>query len=345
MSALPEMPEVETMTVSAAMVDFLAGLRKSPNTVATYGYGLRKFAAYLADEGMDADTTPVTALTAGQVVDFAASLLPTERATRDDVARTRTANTYVAAVRKWYKHLVAFDHHPGLALEKMHLQLAAQASGFAAPPPDVRTRDLDRILKHLETQPKGEKAAAELRRLKVAALVRFLYRSGTRVSECCALKRGDIDLEDGTAFVFRGKGGKSRRVYFDTDTAHALRRYWAARLDGAQVVALASLPAFSGRDLSGKPGAAITPRTVERIVSATARLAGVEAHVTPHTFRHGLATKLVEGRVPAPVVQRVLGHANLATTQLYVHLVDAEVRAEYQEAFGEYKPSAVTSNE
>lgn len=328
----------DVFTVAAAMTDFLQSLRKSTNTVTTYGYGLRKFAAFLADEGIDPETAPVTALTTTHVVDFSASLLPTARQTRDDVARTRTANTYVAAVRKFTKHLVAFDHHPGLSLEKMHLQLAAQTGAFSAPPPDVRTRDLDRILKHLDTQPKGEKPAAELRRLKVAALVRFLYRTGTRVSECCALKRGDIDLEDGTAFVFRGKGGKSRRVYFDTGAATALRRYWAARGDGAGTAALATLPAFSGRDLSGKPGAAITPRTVERIVSATARQAGVEAHVTPHTFRHGLATKMVEGRVPAPVVQRVLGHANLATTQVYVHLVDAEVRAEYQEAFGEYKP-------
>jgi site-specific recombinase XerD len=85
---------------------------------------------------------------------------------------------------------------------------------------------------------------------------------------------------------------------------------------------------------------AITPRSVERIVRDVARQAGVVAKVTPHTFRHGLATKMVEGRVPAPVVQRVLGHANLATTQIYVHMVDAEVRAEYQEMFGSYRPEA-----
>ena len=71
-----------------------------------------------------------------------------------------------------------------------------------------------------------------------------------------------------------------------------------------------------------------------------ARQAGIAARITPHSFRHGLATQLVEGKVPAPVVQRVLGHANLATTQVYVHLVDAEVRAEYQEAFGEYRSAA-----
>lgn len=330
---------VPDLTITAAMEDFLTSLRKSVNTIATYRYGLRKFAAFLVAEGVEPDCMSVTRLTTGQVVDFAASLLPHDHQTRDDVAATRTANTYTAAVRKFYKHLVANDFHPTLTLEKMHLQLAEQGGRFTTPPPDVRTRDLDRILGHLDTQPHGEKPEAELRRLKVAALIRFLYRTGTRVSECCALKRGDIDLEDGTAFVFRGKGGKSRHIYFDSGTAAALTRYWVARGDGALPVALASLPAFSGRNSPGKPGNAITPRTVERIVSEVARGAGVVGNVTPHSFRHGLATQLVERRTPAPVVQRVLGHANLATTQIYVHLVDTEVRAEYQEAFGEYRPA------
>ncbi|HEY8291257.1 MAG TPA: tyrosine-type recombinase/integrase [Thermomicrobiales bacterium] len=330
---------ISRMTVAAAIDDFLTTMRKSPKTVATYGYGLRKFVAFLENEGFHSETALVTDLTTAHVVDFAAWLLPRERETREDVAATRTASTYCAAVRKFYKHLVANDYHPSLSLEKMGLQLAGQQNGFTAPPPDIRTRDLNRMLDFLARQPKEEKPETDLRRLKVAALIRFLYRTGTRVSECCAMRRGDIDLEDGTAFVFRGKGGKSRRVYFDNETAAALMRYWTARLDGTQAVALATLPAFSGRDTPGKPGNRITPRSVERIVNEVARQAGIVARITPHSFRHGLATQLVEGRVPAPVVQRVLGHANLATTQVYVHLVDAEVRAEYQEAFGEYRPA------
>jgi integrase/recombinase XerC len=328
------------MTIHAAIDDFLITLKKSPRTVATYGFGLRRFEGFLRGEGLEPETAPVTALTTAHVVDFSTSLLPRDRQTREEVAAARTAQTYTASVRKFYKHLVANDYHPALSLEKMHLQLAAQQSGFAAPPPDVRTRDLDRILAFLDTMPKGKTPEQDLRRLKVIALIRFLYRTGTRVSECCALTRGDIDLEDGTAFVFRGKGGKSRRVYFDTATADALRRYWQARLDVTLPVALASLPAFSGRDIPGKADTAITVRSVERIVRDVARQAGVVAKITPHTFRHGLATKMVEGRVPAPVVQRVLGHANLSTTQIYVHLVDAEVRAEYQEMFGAYKAEA-----
>lgn len=331
--------QASPLSIAGAVADFLVSLRKSPRTVATYGQGLKKFLAFLVAEGVDPEAAPVTALTTAQVVDFSASLLPADRRTRAEVAATRTAQTYTAAVRKFYKYLVANDRHLTLSLEKMHLLLSAQQSGFAAPPPDVRTRDLDRILAFLGTMPKGTTPEAELRRLKVIALIRFLYRTGMRVSECCALTRGDVDIEDGTAFVFRGKGGKSRRSYFDSETAEALLRYWAARQDGALPVALASLPAFSGRDRPGNPGAAITPRSVERIVREVARQAGVVAQITPHSFRHGLATKMIEGHVSPTVVQRVLGHANLATTQVYVHMVDAEVRAEYQETFGQYRPA------
>lgn len=337
--ATGDTPQHSALTVAAAVEDFLLSLRKSPRTVATYGQGLKKFLAFLAAEGVQPERAPVTTLTTAQVVDFSASLLPEDRRTRAEVAATRTAQTYTAAVRKFFKHLVANDHHPNLSLEKMHLQLAAQQSGFSAPPPDVRTRDLDRILAFLGTMPKGKTPEADLRRLKVIALVRFLYRTGMRVSECCALTRGEVDIEDGTAFVFRGKGGKSRRSYFDSETAEALLRYWSARLDGSLPVALATLPAFSGRDHPGNPGTPITPRSVERIVRDVARQAGVVAQITPHSFRHGLATKMIEGHVSPTVVQRVLGHANLATTQVYVHMVDAEVRAEYQETFGQYRPA------
>src|SRR5438270_14058511 len=128
------MPEiammVSRMTIAAAIDDFLLTMRKSPKTVTTYRYGLRKFAAFLAAEGIDIETVPIGSLTTSHVVDFSAWLLPRERQTREDVGATRTALTYCAAVRKFYKHLVANDLHPSLSLEKMGLQLAAQQSGF-----------------------------------------------------------------------------------------------------------------------------------------------------------------------------------------------------------------------
>ena len=180
--------------------------------------------------------------------------------------------------------------------------------------------------------PREEKPQLELRRLKVRAMIRFLFRSGVRVSELCALRRRDIDLTDGAASIYRAKGGKSRTVHFDGETATALTAYWSQR--GDPLRGAGALPAFSGRDRIGVPGSAISPRTVEHIVAGLAEAAGIESDVTPHSFRHGLATELVRRRVRESTVQTILGHASPATTRIYVHKSAGEVADEYQDASG-----------
>ena len=207
---------------------------------------------------------------------------------------------------------------------------------FAPPPPDVKLSDLEEIVGFVDRLPREEKAQLELRRLKVRAMIRFLFRSGVRVSELCALRRRDIDLSDGAASIYRAKGGKSRTVHFDGDTATALTAYWSHR--GDPLRGTGALPAFSGRDKIGVPGAAISPRTVEHIVAELAAGAGIESDVTPHSFRHGLATELVRRRVRESTVQTILGHASPATTRIYVHKSAIEVADEYQDAFGSYRP-------
>ena len=172
--------------------------------------------------------------------------------------------------------------------------------------------------------------------MKVRAMIRFLFRSGVRVSELCALRRRDVDLTDGAASIYRAKGGKSRTVHFDGETATALTAYWSLR--GDPLRGAGALPAFSGRDRIGVPGSAISPRTVEHIVAGLAEAAGIESDVTPHSFRHGLATELVRRRVRESTVQTILGHASPATTRIYVHKSAVEVADEYQDAFGPYRP-------
>ena len=95
-------------------------------------------------------------------------------------------------------------------------------------------------------------------------MILFLFRTGVRVSELCALRRRDIDLADGTANIYRAKGGKSRTVHFDGETARRCVPTGRAR---RPVRGAGALPAFSGRDKPGMPGSAISPRTVEHIVA------------------------------------------------------------------------------
>ncbi len=326
----------DVLTINSAVDIFFADMRLAPRTKKTYRQGVRKFVDHLAmHEGIDPEVAPVTAITAEQVTDFAAMLVPPDIRTPEEVSRMRTAQNNLAAVRKFCSWLAAYDHHPDLSTDRLRVRIAAMMPRFTPPPPDVQIGDLERIVEHVLTGPREEKPHLELRRLKVRAMILFMYRTGVRVSELCALRRRDIDLASGTASIYRAKGGKSRTVHFDEETARVLVTYWRAR--GDEVRGSGVLPAFSGRDKPGVAGAAISSRTVEHIVAQLCTELGIESEVTPHSFRHGLATELVRRRVRESTVQTILGHASPQTTRIYVHKSAMDVAEEYQDAFGTYR--------
>ncbi|HYI15686.1 MAG TPA: tyrosine-type recombinase/integrase [Thermomicrobiales bacterium] len=325
------------MTVQDAHRRFIdEDLRLSPRSRRTYDYSLRCFLEFVErDFGLVASTSPVTELKIEHVTAFVSAMMPRDLRQPEEVSRMRTVQTQLAAIRKWYAYLAAYDFHPDLPTDKLRTRVSAMLPRFSPPPPDIQLADLERIIRYVRDLPHETKPALELRRLKIRAMVLFLYRTGVRVSELCALRRRDVDIENGTAGIYRAKGGKSRTVLFDNESAEALVAYWTARGDGGR--GIGAHPAFSGRDKLGVPGAAISPRTVEHIVSQLCVGAGVEAEITPHSFRHGLASELVRRRVRESTVQTLLGHASPATTRIYVHKTAQEVSDEYQEAFGTYR--------
>jgi integrase len=325
-----------TLTLETAVELFFGDLRLAPRSKKTYRQGIGKFLKHLeVHEGIDPKVAPVDALQTEHVTSFASILVPPDIRSPEEVSRMRTAQNNLAAVRKLCAYLSAYDLHPSLATERLRVRIAAMMPRFTPPPPDVKLPDLERIVAHVGSVEKHEKPHLELRRLKVMAMVLFMYRTGVRVSELCALRRRDVDLEAGTAGIYRAKGGKSRTVHFDVDTAKALVGYWLER--GDQVRGSGAYPAFSGRDKVGEPGKGISPRTVEHIVAELCKELGIESDVTPHSFRHGLATELVRRRVRESTVQTILGHASPQTTRIYVHKTGLEVAEEYQDAFGTYK--------
>jgi integrase len=331
------------LTINTAVEIFFADLRLAPRTKKTYRQGVRKFVDHLArHEGIDPEVTPVTVITAEQVTDFASMLVPPDIRTPEEVSQMRTAQNNLAAVRKFCSWLSAYDHHPNLSTDRLRVRIAAMMPRFTPPPPDVQLSDLERIVQHVLTGPRQEKPHLELRRLKVRAMILFMYRTGVRVSELCALRRRDVDMTNGTASIYRAKGGKSRTVHFDEETARVLVAYWNAR--GDEVRGSGVLPAFSGRDKVGVPGKAISSRTVEHIVAELCTELGIESDVTPHSFRHGLATELVRRRVRESTVQTILGHASPQTTRIYVHKSAVEVAEEYQDAFGTYRSPGARSD-
>lgn len=327
----------EIWTIAAAADHFINEMRLAPRTKKTYRHGIAKFLRHLEKhEGIETEVAPVTAIRTDHVTSFAAFLVPPDIRTPEEVSQMRTAQNNISAVRKFCAFLSSYDMNADLSGDRIKTRIAAMMPRFTPPPPDVKLTDLERIVAFVDELPKEEKPERDLRRLKVRAMIRFMFRSGVRVSELCALRRRDIDLTDGSANIYRAKGGKSRTVHFDGETATALTTYWTKRGDPAR--GAGALPAFSGRDRIGTPGSAISPRTVEHIVAGLAVSTGVESDVTPHSFRHGLATELVRRRVRESTVQTILGHASPATTRIYVHKSAVEVADEYQDAFGAYRP-------
>lgn len=210
----------EEPTVAAAVDLFFGDLRLAPRTKKTYWYGIAKFLKHLAQhEGIDPEAAPVGTLRPDHVTSFAAILVPPDIRTPEEVSQMRTAQNNISAVRKFCSYLASYDLNTELAGDRIRTRVAAMMPRFTPPPPDVKLGDLERIVAFVDSQPRAEKPQADLRRLKVKAMIRFLFRSGVRVSELCALRRRDIDLVEGTANIYRAKGGKSRTVHFDAETA------------------------------------------------------------------------------------------------------------------------------
>jgi len=143
------------------------------------------------------------------------------------------------------------------------------------------------------------------------AILELLYSSGLRLAELCNLDCGDLDLRDGTVRV-TGKGNRERVVPVGRYAREALSRWQRVRGEfaGAGEAAM----------FVSKRGTRISPRTVQARVKHWARRQGIDSNVYPHLFRHSFATHVLESSHDLRGVQELLGHANIATTQVYTHL-------------------------
>lgn len=159
--------------------------------------------------------------------------------------------------------------------------------------------------------------------LRDKAILELLYSSGLRVSELCNLNRDHINLKRGE-FMVRGKGQKDRPVFISPEATECLATYLETRGDEAKPLFIR----YSGFKTGDKDGESfrLTPRSVQRMVSHYAKLAGITKHVSPHTLRHSFATDLLMNGADIRSVQSMLGHSNIATTQVYTHVTDQHLR-------------------
>jgi integrase/recombinase XerD len=150
--------------------------------------------------------------------------------------------------------------------------------------------------------------------LRDRSILEFLYASGIRVSELCGLNLSDVD---DTQIRIKGKGGKERIVPLAKRAVSALDCYLAKRNDSSSSLFL------------GPRGKRIDRFTVWRLIKKYTKLAGVEKVVSPHTLRHSFATHLLENGADLRIIQELLGHANIATTDRYTHISKSHLRRSF----------------
>jgi integrase/recombinase XerC len=181
------------------------------------------------------------------------------------------------------------------------------------------TLDVDQMAELLAHKPNG---ALEVRDL---ALMELFYSSGLRLAELTGLKLRDLDLKTGQVRVL-GKGSKERTVPVGVPAVRAVEA-WLAKARPHLITGDSGQAMFLG-----ERGKRIDPRVVRRVVHRSLRLTDGAPDLGPHGLRHAMATHLLEGGADLRSVQEMLGHASLATTQIYTHVTNERLRAAFEQA-------------
>jgi integrase/recombinase XerD len=308
--------------IKGLTLDFLAYLELerglSRNTLQAYRSDLLQFGEFLDRRGLSVVETQHGDL-AAFLSELAGASPPTTRARQPQSAggapserapvAAATLGRKVACLRSFYRHLRregTIEHDPTAELR--------------GPP---KTQHLPRVLSRDEVaqllrEPKG----TEPRSLRDRALLELMYASGLRVSEAIGLELGDVDLDEGVLCA-RGKGSKERIVPIGRQAVAALRAYCRSGRP-ALVGAGAESHLFVNRR-----GLGLTRQGLYKIIQGHARGAGLEQKMSPHTLRHTFATHLLSGGCDLRSLQEMLGHADLATTQVYTHLSAERLKDAY----------------
>lgn len=298
-------PGVQSARFEHLLLEFLAYLELerglSRNTLNAYRTDLLQYGRYLSGHGLDAVEVKPEQLAA-----YAADLSAGDG---DQPLASATVHRKTAALRSFYKHL-----------RREELIVDDPTAGMASP---RRAKKLPNVLNQAEVAqllaaPRGDSPQV----FRDRAILEVMYACGLRASELVDLEMTDIDTHHGMLKA-RGKGSKERIVPLGRQAIYAIERYLRtarpALVKGRPEKAL--FVNFRGR--------AMTRQGLYKIVQGHARTAGLDDRMSPHTLRHSFATHLLAGGCDLRSVQEMLGHADVATTQIYTHLSGEQLKDVY----------------
>lgn len=269
----------------------VAGL--SPRTIKNYRLTCQKFLAWAVARGLTS------------VSDFTCPVICTWLGTQAGRA-SATITAHILALRSFGKWLVA----NGL-LKK---------NPTKAIPIPRRRRPMPRFLDESDIAKLREGLYTGTRGRLVHAAIDLLYASGMRIMELVALDIGDLDLEHGSAIIRRGKGGKGRMAFLG-ESVEAIKRWLDVRDDWADPSEKALFVSYRG--------SRIDIATIQQLIRNYGRRI-LGKRITPHMFRHSLGKHMLDHGADLRTIQEVMGHASLATTQIYTHASLAHLRETYE---------------
>lgn len=280
------------------------------NTAESYRRDVALWVSYCSERGID-----VLSPTPEEITGFLECLREGKEPATRAMAPSSVARI-VVSLRGFYRYLVMEDRISSDPTARVGVPRRPRAIPKAIPLDEV-----ERFLEQPADSPLGHRDRA---------ILETLYGAGLRISELVGLDVDDVDVDAGTVLVRAGKGDRSRRVPLGTHARRAIERY-------VTVVRPALLQRSSGASARGalflnSRGGRLTRQGCWKLLKAHAERAGLGARVSPHTLRHSFATHMLDAGADIRVVQELLGHASLSTTQVYTLVTDSRLKEAYLSA-------------
>lgn len=297
------------MYVSELILDYVESLEveggRSAKTAENYKLYLERFVEFSEDIKVAAITT--------EIIRKYRLWLNRYRNEHEDELATITQSYHLIALRGFLKYLSERDI-PSLPPDKIKLPKVSRKQ--------VTFLHYDEVQRLIDAIDESTEEG-----LRDRAIIELFFSSGLRVSELVNLNRDHINLKR-REFMVRGKGQKDRPVFISDSAANHVEHYLETRLDNLPPLFLS----YSRNNIANRTGdyRRLGARSIQRMITKYTKLAGITKHVSPHTMRHSFATDLLMNGADLRSVQSMLGHSNIATTQVYTHVTDEHLREIHQ---------------